>query len=263
MSPSPRIVTDRDELEVLFAQDRAVHVYGLADLEDRFWDHSTWWRRGDAVVGKVRLPGPEGVVAVYAISPRAPEETIELLVKLSPSLPDGALVLGPIGAGDSLGRSRLVESFGTHVKMTVDAQMLAVPADVEQTTVLGPDDLSDLQGLYARDPGAAYFLPSMLDTGIFVGVRSGGRLVAAAGTHGLSTRYGVAALGGIITDPDARGRGHAGQVTAALSQIALDRGLTVGLNVKVANATAIGVYQRLGFREIHHYVEFEFTRPAA
>lgn len=251
------MVVDRQELADLFAMDTPVHVYGLGDLEDRFWHDSTWWRRGTAVVGRVRLPGPEGVVAVYAISPRAPTATTALLIDLLPEFPTGALVLAPPGADEATAATRRVSSFGPHVKMTVDGGSFTSPAGGDRVVLLGGEDLHDLQALYASDPGAAYFLPAMLEHGVFMGVHDGGRLVAAGGTHALSRTFGVAALGGIITHPTARGRGHGAAVTAALTEALLTEGLTVGLNVTATNVGARALYERLGYREVHRYVEFE------
>ncbi|MEL6893423.1 MAG: hypothetical protein AAFP84_17660, partial [Actinomycetota bacterium] len=47
------MVDDPGELVAFFADDRAVHVYSLVDLEEPFWSASRWYRRGDAVVGVV------------------------------------------------------------------------------------------------------------------------------------------------------------------------------------------------------------------
>jgi GNAT superfamily N-acetyltransferase len=122
---------------------------------------------------------------------------------------------------------------------------------------LSAADLEDLERLYAdgRETGEApdFFFPSMLDEGVFFGVREGRELVAGAGTHLVVPQEGVAAVGNVYTRRDRRGRGLAAITTSAVvDELA---GLTVALNVSRKNETAIRVYERLGFKRYCDYYE--------
>ncbi|MEM8709085.1 MAG: hypothetical protein AAGE98_21670, partial [Actinomycetota bacterium] len=84
--PGAVIVTDPAELMAHYADRRPAHIYALADLEEPFWTPSRWYRRGDAVVGVVSMPGGEGA-AVYAVATTDPEATLDLVVDVLPELP--------------------------------------------------------------------------------------------------------------------------------------------------------------------------------
>ena len=111
----------------------------------------------------------------------------------------------------------------------------------------------ELLALYAdghathEDPD--FFMRGQLGDGTFFGVRQGGRLVAAGGTHLYSAEESVGAIGNVYTHRAHRGRGCAAAVTAAIVRRLLDRGIqTIALNVKAENGAAIRLYERLGFR---------------
>ena len=57
-------VTDPDVLANFHSDEPGAHIYALADLEEPFWSASQWFRRGDAVVGVVSLPGGRGKAAL-------------------------------------------------------------------------------------------------------------------------------------------------------------------------------------------------------
>ena len=95
----------------------------------------------------------------------------------------------------------------------------------------------------------------MLAGGVFCGARSGGRLVASAGTHVLSDLRGVAAVGAVYTEPTERSRGLGRAVTSAVVRRVLDRVPIVGLNVTVANVAARRIYDSIGFAAVHEYEE--------
>ena len=134
-----------------------------------------------------------------------------------------------------------------------------LPAVDERVVPLGPDDVDELVELYDTEPDAVFFLPHMLDDRTFVGVREGGRLLAAAGTHVLSTGRGVAALGAVYTAPDARGRGLGRAVTAAVTRRLVGRVATVGLNVLTTNVAARRIYDSIGFAAVLDYDEAELA----
>ena len=252
-----RVVTDPAELEAFYADQRAAHIYALVDLEPPFWDGSSWFRRGDAVVGVVALPDGEGL-AVYAVSTRDPQGCTALVAELAPQLPAGLLITGPADLDDALARVRPVVPMGPHVRYELTDRTLVpdLRADVEP---LDPTHLAELQALYDTDPGAAFFLPHMLADRTFVGVRVDGELVAAAGTHVLSERQHIAAIGAVYTRADHRGQGHGAAVTAGVVHRLGQRVDTVGLNVHAHNAAARSIYEGMGFSPILDYAEAQLA----
>jgi N-acetylglutamate synthase len=57
-----------------------------------------------------------------------------------------------------------------------------------------------------------------------------------------------------VTDPRRRRRGYAQRIIATLASWAREQGATAAcLEVEAANAAAVALYHRLGFREIYRY----------
>ena len=118
------------------------------------------------------------------------------------------------------------------------------------------DDLEELTAFYATAYPGTWFVPRMLETGRYVGIREAGRLVCVAGVHVCSPTWSVAALGNVATLPAFRGRGLARGACAALCRLLLDDGIeTIGLNVRADNEAAIRSYTRLGFESVAEYTE--------
>jgi len=246
-------IEDPAELASLFEADRETHLYGLADLEEPYWSHSSWFRDGDAVVGLVSVGGDW--LTGYAMSRVAPGAALDLVHDLLGEMPPGTWVTGPLGMHASIPPGRETRSIGAHWRMILD-DLAEVPG-WEAAVRLGHDDLGALEDLYASDPGRAFFLPAMLDDYPFVGVWEDDQLVAAAGTHVASETYGVAAVGAVITRPSHRGRGLGKAVVAALCRRLVPVFETIGLNVEAANTSALNVYDQLGFRRAFQYEEIE------
>lgn len=250
-------MTDPDELEDFYADHRAAHIYALVDLEEPFWEGSRWYRRDDAVAGVVALPTGEGL-AVYAVSTKDPDGSAQLMCELAPELPAGLLITGPSHIESALTQVRPIVPMGPHVRYELadDGSVAAPRADVVH---LGPGDEAEVQALYDSDPGAAFFLPHMLADEAFVGVRVDGALVAAAGSHVLSERQRVAAIGAVYTRPEHRGKGHGAAVTAGVIDRLADRVDVIGLNVHADNAAARSIYEGMGFSPILDYAEAELA----
>lgn len=244
-------IEDPAQLASLFQADRETHVYGLADLEEPYWSNSSWYRHHDAIVGLVSTGGDW--MAGYAMSRVAPDACLDLLDSLTPEMPAGTWVTGPLGMHERIAPGRPNRSVGPHWRMILD-DLEEVPGS-EAAVRLGPADLAAIEDLYSSDPGGAFFLATMLDRNPFVGIWEGGRLVAAAGTHVASERFGVAAVGAVITRPSHRGRGLGKAVVSALCRRLVPVYETVGLNVEAENVAALSIYDSLGFRRVFRYEE--------
>ncbi len=253
-----RRVEDRDELLRFFSDDRAVHLYPLVDLDEPFWSASRWFRRGDAVVGVVATPG-DGIITATGVSTRDPVGSSELLAEVATHLPAGLMLTGPTGMAAAIGGRRGVGYSGSHVKYEL-VDRGAVPAPDARLVPLGDDgvaaDVARLERLYAIEPGAAFFLPSMIGDRSFVGlVGADGELEAAAGTHLLSESQRLAAIGSVYVRPARRGAGLGRIVTAGAIARIVDRCDVIGLNVATDNVPARRIYESLGFRNVLEYEE--------
>jgi ribosomal protein S18 acetylase RimI-like enzyme len=257
-TPPPRPEPSPEPLLALFGADPAVHPYGLADVA-QLWEVSRWWRRGEAAVGLLELPGsPQPVV--YAVSARDPVGTLALLADLDTAgqLPASLVVTGPAGTAALLGRRRAARWSTAYRKLAL-LEPSQLPEPDPAAVVLDRRHLPALTRLYATDPAAGdFFHPGLLDTGAYLGILdTDGEVLASAGVHVLDRGTGVAAIGNVATHPDQRRRGLARRVTGTLCHRLLTEVDHVGLNVAVDNRGAASVYQRLGFRDVLTYEEAE------
>jgi len=244
-----RAVTDRGVLRDFLETDRLLAAYALCDLEDREFAKTRWGGAfdGDRLValaleysGLTPQPlfvmgRPDGIEAILhdIVRPRAayvaalPETlaAVETAYRMDPGPP--------------------------MVRMWVDrARFRPYPAEVRR---LLPIDIGDLNRLYQL--GFASWLPSSsISDGVYYGMRVGGRLVAAAGTHVVSPRARLAVVGNVLTHVDYRGRGYAKAVTAAVTADLLRTCDQVVLNVRSDNPPALQAYRRIGYAE---HVRFE------
>ena len=137
------------------------------------------------------------------------------------------------------------------VRMWVDRTTFRpYPSEVRR---LLPVEIGDLNRLYQL--GFASWLPSSaIADGVYYGMRVGGRLVAAAGTHVISHEARLAVVGNVLTHVDFRGRGFATATTGAVTADLLRTCDQVVLNVRADNPPALQAYRRLGYQE---HVRFE------
>jgi ribosomal protein S18 acetylase RimI-like enzyme len=124
---------------------------------------------------------------------------------------------------------------------------------------LGWNDAEEMLALVTLTrPGP--FTARALELGRFWGVRQAGRIVAMAGER--MSAEGFTELSGVCTHPDVRGQGLGRLMSRYVSGQISAKGDTAFLHCFAANATAIGLYESIGFavRTPMHVVVAE--RPA-
>jgi GNAT superfamily N-acetyltransferase len=109
---------------------------------------------------------------------------------------------------------------------------------------LGPADVPEILELVARtEPGP--FLPRTIELGAYWGLRDGGRLVALAGER--LHPPGWTEISAVCTDQAYRGRGLATRLVLHVAAGIRARGETPFLHAVGTNASAIRLYESLGF----------------
>jgi ribosomal protein S18 acetylase RimI-like enzyme len=240
--------------------DRAWGGYSLADLEPPFRAYTrvavAAGTGGQAALTDFRHPAFTSI-----ISHGHPDGLAAILARAE--LPGETFVLARPEHVEPLSARYDVADLHPMVRMAVDRKTFQPPDPLPAADRLGAPDCRALLDLYASYPESA-FTPDMLDLGVFYGVREDGRLLAAAGTHVVGRRGGIAAVGNIYVRPEARGLGLGRAVTARTAAELLDGPCRdVILNVAVDNEPAQRLYRRLGFREHCRYLEGMATSRAS
>lgn len=259
--PVPDPLPGPDPLVALYGRDPDVHPYGLADVDEPFWSRSTWYLEAEAAVGVLDLGS--GAPVLYAIAADADGDaaTLGLLDRLRPLLPAHFVITGPVGLADRLAPAWRADWVIPHTKMALVDPARLDPAD-DRVEWLDRSHVDEIVNLRARGGGdaSAFFVPELVDTGHYGGIRAGGELVAVAGVHVCSERHRVAALGNVLTRPDHRRQGLARALVSTLGRRLLGLVDTIGLNVAVTNTGAHALYEDLGFAPLVTYDEAELRR---
>src|SRR5262249_8656142 len=101
------------------------------------------------------------------------------------------------GLADVLANDYRIVPHGDYHKMALTAPARLDELDGSAATPLTAADAEELRTLYAAAYPRNFFVPRMLATGYYFGIRRHGALVSVAGVHVYSPRYRVAALGNI------------------------------------------------------------------
>jgi ribosomal protein S18 acetylase RimI-like enzyme len=127
--------------------------------------------------------------------------------------------------------------------LQMDGSGVRPRADAEAVD-LGDADVEDMLDLVALTrPGP--FRERTHTMGRYLGVRSGGALVAMAGQR--LNPPGWSEISAVCTDPDHRGKGLAGRLVQAVAAAVRDAGDIPFLHVAGFNTNAIRLYEALGF----------------
>ena len=248
-SLATRSVTDRRQLRDFLETDRLLAAYAICDLEDREFGKTRW---GGAFEGDrlVALALEYSGITPQPLFVMGRHDGIEAILR-DVIRPRAAYVAALPDALPAVEASYRLDPGPQMVRMWVDrGRFRPYPADVRR---LLPADIGELNRLYQL--GFASWLPSSsIADGVYFGVRLGGRLVAAAGTHVISRDARLAVVGNVLTHVDYRGRGFATAVTGAVTAELLRTADQVVLNVRSDNPPALQAYRRLGYAE---HVRFE------
>lgn len=169
-----------------------------------------------------------------------------LLRSVTPNLPDRFYVHIASAQLSLLSSKFAVSGLKKMVRMAIlREQYRPFPRSMEVVRI-GHADTGALLMLYRQYPDNL-FEPYQLESGYYFGIRENGKLVSVAGVHALSPKYGVAAIGNIVTDASYRGQGLSTQCTSALVEALFETVPLVTLNVEDTNQAARRTFEKLGF----------------
>jgi len=241
--------TDRGLLRDFLERDRLYAAYALCDLDDREFGRTRWG---------VAFTGSDPVAVVLEYAGLAPQPVFVMgenagITSILRELirPRAAYLAARTEHLPAVASIYRVEPGSPMVRMWVDRSTFRpYPAEVAR---LLPVEVSDLNRLYQLG-FTAWLPPSAVSEGIYYGIRVGGRLVGAAGTHVISPEARLGVVGNVMTHTDFRGRGYATAATGAVTADLLRFCDQVVLNVRSDNPPALRAYAKLGYRE---HVRFE------
>lgn len=255
----------KSELEPFLRREPLLHLYELGDLDDYFWPRTTWYAlvESGAIRQLVLIYTDLSIPIVLANTAPPVDSMRDLLRALLPILPKRFYGHLNVAVADVFRGGYCITPHGDHYRMGLTDRSRPAAVETSRVEHLTVGNLDEVQSLYRASSPANWFVPRMLETGCYYGVRDRGALVSVAGVHICSKRYDVAALGNIATHPDYRSSGFATAVAAKLCQGLLRDGIEhIGLNVKVDNGAAIACYEKIGFTRAFVYGEYTLESKA-
>lgn len=258
----PICLHNKDEIEEFLRQDPFLHLYALGDLDDFFWQHTTWYalKEGQSIQQIVLFYTGSPLPVLLAFSREPMEQMEKLLRSILHLLPRKFYAHLSNNLVRALMEDYQVQEHGLHYKMGLSHPSRLLALETSDAFQLSPADIEELEAFYRISYPGNWFEPRMLETGYYYGIRRNTLLVGVAGVHVYSQRYQVAALGNITVHPNFRGQGIGTIVCARLCQALLPTIELIGLNVKADNISAIRCYTKLGFEAIASYDEYSFVR---
>jgi GNAT superfamily N-acetyltransferase len=251
-------IPERDEAVRYLLRDRAWAAYPLGYLDP---DNST-------AIDLIGLGGDRGLEALVAIAhlpnlvnvfATGDPDAVGAVLAQMPAVPPSGVFSARAEVLDAMERHLQVNTAYRMRRMVVRRDDLR-PRTVEPTRRLTIEHLDQVRRLYGMWTDS-HQLPGQLTEGIYYGVFAGHELIAAAGTHALSIRHGVGAIGNVLTHASYRGRGLASTTTTAVAQELFAEGCDeVVLNVRFGNQVALATYQKLGFADHCTFIEGVFRK---
>jgi ribosomal protein S18 acetylase RimI-like enzyme len=246
-----RAVTDRDAIAAFLRTDRLYAAYALGDLDGPQRRRATWGIAYDPSGMPIALAEHhEGLVPqpLFLMGDAAGARSLlETVIK-----PRDAYFQAAAEHEPAMAATYELEPPTAMLRMVVDRESFVPFAGPAERLV--PADIDELNRLYQLGFRTGFPM-SVLEDGIYFGVRVRGRLISAAGTHVINPREGIGVVGNVMTHTDFRGHDFAKMVTSAVTAELLRRLPDVALNVHTDNDPAVAAYTRLGYRVHCHLVE--------
>ena len=175
----------------------------------------------------------------------------------------GALVaeFGTVGLVESVAPPPVpgTEVVSSALCLQMVAETVAPAWDVAfEMLSLGDADAPEMLALATLTKPGPFFARTH-QLGSFIGVRVDGQLVAMAGER--MRPDGFTEASGVCVHPDHRGKGYAARLLREVTARILARDERVFLHSYADNATAIGLYESLGYRGRREVI-FTILRPA-
>ena len=193
----------------------------------------------------------------YGLFAATPDERSECLAALG----DLVRAMGPVGLVELAAPPPIpgTEVVSSAVCLQMVAETVAPAWDVPFDMLsLGDADAAEMLALATLTRPGPFFARTH-QLGAFIGVRVAGQLVAMAGERMRPDGYTEAS--GVCVHPDHRGQGYAARLLREVTARILARGDRAFLHSYADNATAIGLYEALGYRGRREVV-FTVVRPA-
>jgi GNAT superfamily N-acetyltransferase len=170
------------------------------------------------------------------------------LARLSPA-PVGLLSSAPLPLPPGWKITRHVELFQmVHEDPVGESAAINEPSPEVTTLVeLKESDLPEMSVLYEATRPGRKICPRIQKLGTFLGLRKESKLVAMGGLR--MHLPGYHEITTVATMPEHEGHGYATSLVAELVKRIWERNERPFLTVRTDNTRAIGIYQRLGFRE--------------
>lgn len=239
----------KDDIRAILSRDPIWCVYALGDLSPRMFPKCQWF-----------TPDLTLVLHDYGTSILFAHGTGSIREALQHVVWPVHLQVQP-DALDEVRRHAIVTNEKHMQRMTLESRTpISVDPRVRRLTSADADALTELyQDGEATGESPDFFYSSMVTDGVFFGVYEDQELTAVAGTHLVARDESAAAIGNVYVRRDRRSRGLGRIVTAAVINELRDLE-TIGLNVRVDNASAIRVYESLGFAKHCDFREALATR---
>jgi RimJ/RimL family protein N-acetyltransferase len=228
----------------LLAKDPITNILPLGDLYQPLFRVSDIY----ATVESHRVIGVCSIYRAYSkpsvVLSNSSTETKRVLIKkaLSQVSDDFITLCTPEETDLFKERATILHRHDEH-QMTTNKPKSIQHADTKPARV-EKNELEQLNTFYAEHKAEAW-TPIQFQAGPYYCIKRDSTIVSAAGIH--ITTPQIAQLGNIITDEAHRNRGFGTACTSTLAAHLASRGRIISLFVRVENAPAIHVYEKLGF----------------